>query len=99
MVEKVTFRTVSNNFQDNLNKDIFNIKNSENAFIFAHETRNIYDMDDNVTKSYKISTDGMYNKINTETKKIATELNVADRAEVMAKVKAFITIKDHKENF
>ena len=108
MVKNVTFRTVHNDFQDKLKKDISNIKNSKNAFIFADKTRNIYEMNkathdklylDNVTKSYKKSTDETYDKINTEAKKIATELKIADRAEVMAKGKAFITIKDHKENF
>ena len=53
----------------------------------------------NNIKSYKKSTDNAYNNINREAMKIATDLKIADRAECMAKREAFITLKDHKDDF
>lgn len=39
------------------------------------------------------------NEINKELKDIATDLNISNRIETMARKQAFITLKDHKENF
>merc|ERR1712019_193061 len=38
-------------------------------------------------------------KIDLEAKNIATDLNLADRIEQIAEREAFVTLKDHKENF
>ena len=37
--------------------------------------------------------------INLEAKNISKKLNIEDRVECIAKTEAFITLKDHKENF
>ena len=54
---------------------------------------------DNVTKEYKHTTENELNSINIEAKKIAEKLKLEHKIECMAKKDAFITIKDHKENF
>ena len=54
---------------------------------------------DNITKTYKQSNNNVYNSINLEAKHIAKKLEIADRIECMARKPAYITIKDHKENF
>ena len=54
---------------------------------------------ENVTKTYKKANDHLYNHINEEAKSIATNLGLDDRVESLAKSEAFITLKDHKENF
>ena len=41
----------------------------------------------------------MIDDINYELLNIASDLNISDRIETMAKREAFITVKDHKENF
>ena len=54
---------------------------------------------DNITKTYKQSNNNAYNSINLEVKHIAKKLEIEDRVECIAIKPAYITIKDHKENF
>ena len=54
---------------------------------------------ENVTKTYKKANDHLYNQINEEAKSIASNLGLDNRIESLAKSEAFITLKDHKENF
>ena len=54
---------------------------------------------DNITSTYKKANTNTINTINNEAKDIATNLNIADRAERMAERQAFVTLKDHKDNF
>ena len=91
-----------------MKQDIAQIKNSDRVIVSADKTRNFYKMDaldyqkilrENVTKSYKLAKEQQLNNINQETKRMATESNIADRIEVMAKQEAYITLKDHKDNF
>ena len=56
-------------------------------------------MTDKITKTYKQSNNNVYSSINLEAKHIAKKLEIADRVECMARKPAYITIKDHKENF
>ena len=95
MTRNITFRKNYNEFQKLMNNDIKSVKSSKKAFIAADKTRNMYEMNksdhdklllENITKTYKKSSINKYNEINTE----ATQL---------AKKTAFITLKDHKENF
>ena len=108
MARGIQFKKTGNNFQRKLNEDIKAIRNSKKAFIPADKTRNIYEMDkptyekllqQNITKAYKKSDNKTYNDINLEAKKIATNLGIQNRATSLAKKEAFITLKDHKENF
>ena len=41
----------------------------------------------------------MYNDINREAKELASKLDIADKVECTAKTEAFVTLKDHKEDF
>ena len=54
---------------------------------------------DNITKTYKQSNNNVYNSINLEAKHIAKKLEIADRVECVAEKPAYITLKDHIENF
>ena len=54
---------------------------------------------ENVTKEYKITSKTEIKTINKEAKKIAKSYKLEDRIESMAEKEAFITLKDHKENF
>ena len=53
----------------------------------------------NVTKDYKQITEDEVHTINLEAKQIATEIGIADRVEVYGKSEAFVTLKDHKEDY
>ena len=91
-----------------LTKDVKEITSSPNVLVPADKTTNPYStsketykqlLDDNITKSYKKTNDGTKRGIDHEAKAIATNFGLADRMEVYAERQAFITLKDHKENF
>ena len=101
MISNVQFRRVKNDFQSRLKNDIRSIQSSKKVFFFADKRRNIYEMEkthyeklltDNITKTYNL-------EYNLEAKHIAKNLEIADRAEFMTRKPAYITIKDHQENF
>ena len=108
MVHNIKFRNVNNKFQNKLNEDISKIKKSTKAFISADKTSNFYKLDktqhdkllrDSITTTYKKANTDAANIIDSEATSIAQELNIDDRTEQIAKQQAFITLKDHKDNF
>ena len=108
MVRNIKFRRVRDDFQDKLKDDIKQINNSSKALISADKTTNLYELDktqydkslhQTVTKTYKKAKKNISNIINEEAKDLATELDIENRMECMAKQQAFISLKDHKENF
>ena len=56
-------------------------------------------MKENVTKTYKKASEKLQKSINLEAKSIATKLKLSDRIEKLAEAPAYVTLKDHKENF
>ena len=56
-------------------------------------------MHKSITSTYKKADEKVIDDINLEVKELATSLNIEDRMECLAKQQAFITLKDHKENF
>ena len=54
---------------------------------------------ENVTKTYKKSSDKIVDKLNTQAARIAEQLKLDDRMEKLALKEAFITLKDHKPAF
>ena len=108
LIENIDFRRVSDPFQDNLKKDIRSIKSSNDVSVRAEKTRNLYKIPkdryskllrENITKHYKSAPEHLYDDINDEAQRIASRLKLDDRMEVLAKSDAFLTLKDHKENF
>ena len=108
MVENTKFRNANNKFQNKLNEDISKIKQSTKAFIPADKTSNFYKLDktqhdkllkDNITTTYKKASTDAADIIDSQAKSIAQELNIDNRTEQIAKQQAFITLKDHKDNF
>ena len=95
-------------FQARLSKDIKEIRNSDLLLISADKTSNLYGvhkqdylklLNDNITAKYKKAHKSIQYSINKEAKEIASNLKLEDRVEVMAERKAFITLKDHKDDF
>ena len=107
LVENVRFLRVSGELQRKLQDDRTRIKSSQSILAPADKTRNIYEVSldlytkllNDVTKHYKHAPDNAQDDINEEAKGIAESLNIANRAEIMAKKNAYITLKDHKTNF
>ena len=56
-------------------------------------------LQDNITKTYKKSNGKKLRDINFAAKKIAEKLSIADPIEIMQETEAYITIKDHKNEF
>ena len=52
MMSKVQFRKVNIDFQNRLKNDIRSIHSSKNVFVFADKTRNIYEMENHITKNF-----------------------------------------------
>ena len=72
------------------------------------KTRNLYEMDnplcekllrENITKCYQTTSMKTVDGINSEAQAIAADLEIDDRMEPIAKKQAFITLKDHNDNF
>ena len=108
LIESVEFRRPRDNFQNTLQNDIARIRDSQAVFVPADKTRNLHRMGktqyekllrENITRHYKAGDEDAYDEINVEAQVIASELGIADRMNVIAKREAFITLKDHKENF
>ena len=84
------------------------IRNSNKIIVAADKTTNFYEIPleehnrtilNNVTKSYRKCNTNLVNEINTEAKSIAQKLNLEKKINTLTEQQAFITIKDHKENF
>ena len=109
LVTNIKYKPHSNNaFQDKLSSIVRDINKSDKVFLMADKTTNIYKvttdeynklLTENITKDYKKTTEQTLNKCNQEASKIAHTLKLERRIETHGENKAFITIKDHKENF
>ena len=95
-------------FQKDLNDDIRSIRNDNRLFVKADKSTNFYKLEaadynkllnDNITKTYKKADLNELKKVDSEAKKITRKLNLDDRVEATAQKEAFITLKDHKDNF
>ena len=71
LVRNVTFKPISNNFQDQMKADVDSIKRSKNIYILADKTNNLYETDvknynklliNNISKTYKKSDSVIFNK-------------------------------------
>jgi len=95
-------------FQQALKRDINKISSSNKIYVPADKTTNMYKLSstqyqkllaENITATYKKSSDNTKTNIDMEAKNIANKLKIADRVESFACRESFITLKDHKENF
>ena len=96
------------NFQKHMAKDIQKIKQTNDLLVKADKTNNYYKLNkddhnkliqENIQKEYKKATKAQEENITAQDKKVASKLELADRIHISAKTEAFVTLKDHKENF
>ena len=108
MIENIKFKNASSDFQRKLKADIKRINECDELIVPADKTQNFYKvskedhdkiLQDNVTKEYKKAPLEMPSLINKEAKALAKKYGVLDRANTMSTPQAFVTIKDHKEDF
>ena len=107
LIKSEKFKNVKKKILEQLHKDK-SIKKSKNVFIFADKTRNIYETDkntysklltDSISKTYKKTEHSIYNKMHKEAKIIANNYGVSERVHCLAKSNAFISLKDHQQDF
>ena len=108
IINNVKFIHNTNSFQKKFRADITEIKNSRNIYVSSDKTNNIYRMStsehntllkENVIKTYKNAPEKLQKSINSEAKSIAIKPKLSDRIEKLAEAPAYLTLKDHKENF
>ena len=108
MVRSVSFRKVSNHFQNKLACDVKTINSSPDLFVPADKTTNLYKVEVNnyekllqnsITNKYRKSNENIVRQINLEAKQLAKNLKLDNRIEQLPEKPAFITLKDHKPNF
>ena len=108
MISNVKFSNFRSPFQKELSKTVMDIKRTDDIILKADKTTNLYKVSkttyeklllNNITKDYMKTTPQTVTDINNEAKTIATSLELANRIEEYGDGTAFITLKDHKENF
>ena len=90
LIKNIEFRYVSNTVQEQLARDIKQIKYTSIGIVPADKTRNLYKVEkedfekylrDNITKTYKKSTNSKVNRVDLDVKKIADKLLITDRVD------------------
>ena len=108
LVRNIQFKPVRDKFLTQLKNDMREICKSENVLVFADKSTNLYSvkketydkiLTKNITKSYKRVSDDVAKNINKEAKLIAHDLKLEEKMECYAQRNAFVTFKDHKDNF
>lgn len=108
MIRNIAFRNHTNKFLKKLETDVEKINSSKDMLISADKTTNIYEMspeqyekllNENITKSYQKANMSILKEIDVETKELAKTLDLQNKMERFANRRAFVTLKDHKENF
>ena len=108
IIKNIQFRHINSTFQEQLKKDIQKIWQSNQLFVSAGKSRNIYIMNkedheklthENITKTYKITNESKLKTINKFAKKIVNRLDLEDRIEKLQESETYIAIKDHKDDF
>ena len=108
MIKNLEFRNVNSNFQRQLYNDLKTVKSCPKVIMSADKSRNMYKIEpvdyekhllDNITKTYKKGQKHAITKINAGTLKIVKNLGIEDRVERLQETNAYITAKDHKDDF
>ena len=108
MISSIEFRNIKDPFLNTINEDLKKVNSSKNVFVFADKTRNLYEvtpeeynkiLTENISKSYKLGNNNLTDDINAELQMITSKLSIGDRVDTMATRNAFVTLKDHKDNF
>ena len=108
LVKNLEYNNYSNKFLEELDNFRVDMNNSKQMLVKGDKTTNFYRIErekyvklltDNISKDYKKTDNRLSTDIDRKTKAHALDLEIADRMEVLAKRKSFITIKDHKEDF
>ena len=108
MIKNIEFQSVRNIFQSKLKEDLKKVKPSGKIMVFASKTADMCKtskeqcaklINDNVIKMYQKLTASTKKKINKETKHLNKKLKQEKKMVQNSDQSAYVTLKDHKENF
>ena len=108
IVENIKFKKAHNTFQTELKNDVREIRTNNNLLVPADKSNNFYHvtptqynelLEKSIQKDYKKIDRRVIDDIYTTDRKIAESLLLSDRIKSTTEKQAFITLKDHKENF
>ncbi|KAJ8034019.1 hypothetical protein HOLleu_24427 [Holothuria leucospilota] len=108
LIVNAEWKYVANDFQKKLHEDLKNIRQDKRLRVSADKTRKFNKMEprsyhsllnDNITKTYRKANPHDVPSLNREAKRIAKSLNLDDRIDQLAEREAFISLRDHKDNF
>ena len=108
LIGNIQFRTVNDPGFRELSEEVKKINNSDKVIVNADKTGNKYEitasdyqrlMHENLTRDYRLDNGNKLSGINNDTRKFARSLEIGDRMEFHSQANAFLTIKDHKEDF
>ena len=103
-----TWHRLLRTFQEQLAVDIKEIKSTNKIIVPADETRDLNHeekedykkyLKDNITKTYKKSTNSKVNRVDRDAKKVADKLLMSDKVDQLEKHDKYITVKNYKESF
>ena len=108
LIGNIEFRRVDDPTLQEMGEEVKRINDSSKVIVNADKTGNKYEIEPSdykkllhniITQDYKLDTDNKLADINKGTQKYARALEIEDKMECHSKSKAFITIKDHKQEF
>ena len=108
MVPNIEFKTGQNDFQKTLMSVLKKIQSSKNVVVLTDKTADLYEMSPDqynsllkniITKTYRKTELITKTWTDKETRKLSKPLKLDNKMECYAERHAFITLKDHKENF
>ena len=108
LIGNIQFRTVNDPGLRELSEEVKKINNSDKVIVNADKTGNKYEitasdyqrlMHENLTRDYRLDNGNKLSDINNDTHKFARSLEIGDRMESHSQANAFLTIKDHNEDF
>ena len=109
LVKNVKFRPIKQTtLQSTLKQNMVEMSQNNDIYVAADKTENYYRISKidhdrlvskNVRKDYKKGAADAVNKVNAQDKKIAEDLELDNRIYAFSEREAYVTIKDHKENY
>ena len=106
--KKVKFRRWGNELQNQMRRDLRNIKRAGRVVVKGDKTRNYYSvapefydrvLQKNISNEYTEAGPGELQQVNEEAAGVAAGLQMDDRVEEFQKQDAFVNFKDHKRGF
>ena len=98
MVNNIKFRNINNDFHKKLKNDINEIKTCNKILATADKSRNLYKVEkeqyqklfkENITKTYKKSTNKKIEKINYTAKQITEKLSIVNRVPMLEETETY----------